>query len=152
MAYALYTDAINRYKPLNSMIGTGTMDVTTTDIASIYIADAESFMNAFLASRYVVPVQTEPLITQLASDIAIYKMLEDRAPRIPDFMEKRYTNAVSMLMMLSNGGLSLTGSNQVVSSGGDEEAWSTVLEQAGPVFTPVEVTSHRPIFSSSWCW
>lgn len=150
MAYATVDDVLARYKPLNSMIGTGTLDITTTDIASIYIADAEGYMNAFLSARYVTPVQTEPLVTMLCSDIAIYKMCEDRAPRIPDFMEKRWAAANSFLSQLANGGMALTGSNQAVSSGGDEEVWSNVLENpTGPVFQPVEAYSHY--VSSHWC-
>lgn len=150
MAYTTYGDVLTRYKPLTSMIGTGTLDITTSDIASVYIADAEGYMNAFLAARYVVPVQPEPLITMLSSDIAIYKCLEDRAPRIPEFMEKRWIAANSILAMLASGALSLTGSNQIVSSGGDGEVWSNVLENpSGPVFTPVEAYSHY--VSSHWC-
>lgn len=151
-AYATADQVINRYKPLQTMIGTGSTDVSTTDIASVFIADAESFMNAYLASKYVVPVQVEPLITQLCSDIAIYKILEDKCPRIPDFMEKRYMNACSMLAMLVGGVLQLTGSNQIVSSGGDQEVWSTVLEQAGPVFKPTEQFSHYFAQDSVECW
>jgi phage gp36-like protein len=150
MAYATVDGVIVRYKPLNSMIGTGTLDITTTDIASIYIADAESYMNAFLSARYVVPVATEPLVTMLCADIAIYKILEDRAPRIPDFMQNRWSAANSFLSQLANGGMALTGSNQIVSSGGDEEVWSNVLENpSGPVFQPVEAFSHH--VSSRWC-
>lgn len=148
--YASPTDVINRYKPLNTMLGTGTLDITTTDIASVFIGDAQSYMDAFLSARYVTPVAVEPIITQICSDISIYKILEDRAPRIPEFMEKRYSFANSLLWNLSNGNMSLTGSNQIVSSAGDQEVWSNVLENpSGPIFVPAEAFSHY--VSSAFC-
>jgi phage gp36-like protein len=65
------------------------------------------------------------LLTSLCADIAIYRMAEDKLPRFPDAIEKRYTNAVSMLLMLQQGVMDLN-SSQLVSSGGDQEAWSSV--------------------------
>jgi phage gp36-like protein len=144
--YATVDNVLTGYKPLNTMLATvsSTLSISTTDIASLFVPNAQSFMDAFLAARYVVPVVVEPLITQLCSDIATYKILEDKLPRIPEFMERRYTNAVSILWMLKNGDMLLTGSNQIVSSGGDQEVWSNVLENVcGPVFRPVE--------AGSWC-
>jgi phage gp36-like protein len=147
--YATVDGVLTRYKPLNSMIGTGTLDINTSDIASIYIADAQGYMDAFLSTRYVTPVVAEPLITMLCSDIAIYKMVEDRAPRIPDFCEKRWAAANSFLSQLANGVMALT-SAQLVSSAGDEEVWSNVLENPnGPVFQPVEAFSHD-VCSGTW--
>jgi phage gp36-like protein len=140
MSYATFSDVLKRYNPLNTMIGSGTQDVSTTDISSIYIADAESLINAFLARTYIVPVTTEPLITQIACDIAIYKVLEDRAPRIPDFAATRYTNVMSLLMMLAQNKIVLTASGTAANSGGDEEAWSNNLDTP-PVFSAPEANS-----------
>ena len=139
--YAEYNDIVKRYNPITSMIGSGSSDVSTADVTSIYIRDAMSIVNAYLSRRYIVPLQPEPILTDLTSDIAIYRMLSDRAPRIPDFMAKRYTNATSMLEMLRDGKMDLTVSSQAVNSGGgDQFAWSNVIGggQNGPVFKPVE--------------
>lgn len=144
MPYATPDDVIKRYNPINTMLGTGSLQVSTTDIASVYIQDAESIINAYLARRYVLPLNPEPILTDLASDIAVYRVLSDRAPRIPDFMDKRYTNAMSMLQMLRDGGMDLTASSGVtINSGGDQFAWSNVIEpgQNGPVFKNAESES-----------
>lgn len=145
MAYATADDVIGRYKPLTTMIGPGTLDVTTVDIASLYIKDAESIVNGYLASKYSVPLTVEALVTDLTSDIAIYRLCSDKLPRMPDYMEKRYTNAVSMLEMIRDGKMFLTASSQTANSGGggDQYAWSNVVdpEFQGTVFKPVETFS-----------
>jgi phage gp36-like protein len=123
------------------MIGTNTLDVTTVDIASVYIADAESIVNGYLARRYTMPLTAEPLLTDLTADIALYRLLEDKVPRIPDFMDKRYTNAMSLLTQLRDGGMVLTSTN-LASSGAnsDQFAWSNVVDPdfQGTVFKPIE--------------
>jgi len=139
--YAEFTDITKRYNPITTMIGSGANDVSTADVTSIYIRDAMSIVNAYLSRRYITPLNPEPILTDLTSDIAIYRMLSDRAPRIPDYMEKRYTNAMSMLTMLRDGGMDLTASSQSINSGGgDQFAWSNVIGggQNGPVFKPIE--------------
>lgn len=143
MAYATCDDVLRRYSPLKTMIGVGTLDVSTIDIASIYIADGESIVNGYLAKKYIVPLTVEPLVTDLTSDIAIFRILSDKAPRVPDFMATRYTNATSMLAMLRDGEMVLTASSQSVNSGGDEEAWSNVLDSdfVGTVFKPIETST-----------
>ena len=135
MPYATAADVLSRYNPLYTMIGTAAPDVTTVDIASIYIADAEGFMNAYIRGRYQAPLQAEPLITQLASDLAVYKILEDRASRVPEIAEKRYTNATSILGMLRDGKMILSSSQTIISSG-DWEAFSSTASYH-PVFSPV---------------
>ena len=144
MAYATCDDIIRRYKPIQTMIGVGTLDVTTVDIASVYIADAESIVNAYVGVRYVTPLVSEPLLTSLSSDIAIYKMIEDKAPRIPDFMQKRYDQAIATLISIKSGDMILNASTlTMVSSGGDQEAWSNVLDPDfnGTIFKPAETLS-----------
>jgi phage gp36-like protein len=134
-AYATYDDVIKRYNPLTTMVGTGATDVTCADIASIYIADAMSIVDAYLGARYVTPLAVEPILTSLAADIAIYKVLEDRASRVPDIAEKRYTNATSILGMLRDGKMVLSAAQSVITTG-DEEAFSSTASYH-PVFSPV---------------
>lgn len=136
MAYATYADVIGRYNPLTTMIGTTAPDVTTTDIASMYISDAEGVINAFLGAKYVIPLaMPEPLITRIAADLAIHKVLEDRAARIPEFAVNRNKEAMDLLAMLRDGKMTLTQS-QVPTTGGDQEAFSTT-GSFHPVFSPV---------------
>lgn len=137
--YADPSDVFLRYPPVTTMVGTGAMDVATTAISSIYIADAESYVNAYLRARYVIPLSPEPIITQITTDIAIYRMIEDHAPRIPDLAEKRWTNANSTLCMLRDGYMLLdTNSQTLVTTGGDQEVWGSNQDDCGPVFKPAE--------------
>lgn len=136
MAYATIDDVFKRYPPISTMVGTGGNDVASADVSSIYIADAESYVNAYLGVRYTLPLATEPLVTQLTSDIALYKMVEDKAPRIPEFMEKRFASVTKMLEMLRDGQMILTATSQTVNSGGNQEAWAS-NQDYHPVFSPV---------------
>lgn len=150
MAYATTQDVINRYKPIQTMIGTNTLDVTTMDIASVYIVDGESMVNAYLSTRYVTPLVNEPLLTSITSDIAIYRLLSDKAPRIPDFMQKRYENAIALLISIKSGDMVLNASTAtMVVTGGDQFAWSNVIDPGnnGPVFRPAETWPHDGFLS-----
>ena len=139
MAYATSDDVFFRYPPISSVVGSGDLYVTSANVASIYIADAESYVNAYLRARYTIPLVAEPIITQITTDIAIYRMIEEHAPRIPDLAEKRWLNANSTLCMLRDGYMLLDPSSQVlVTTGGDQEAWSSNQEQCGPVFDAPE--------------
>lgn len=136
-AYATFDDVIKRYNPLTTMIGSGETEVSTVDISSIYVADAEGLVNAYLGAKYSTPLNMpEPLITRLAADIAIYKVLEDRASRVPEIAANRYTDACSILGMLRDGKMVLTNSQTDITSGGDWEAFGTTAEYH-PVFSPV---------------
>jgi phage gp36-like protein len=136
MAYATITDVFARYKPIGSMVGAGSLDTTSVDVASIYISDAEGIINAHLASRYVVPVTTEPLVTMLSSDLAISAMLLEKLGSQPPFMESRYNRAMDLLSKLSEGTLLLVASGTTNIQSGDNEAWSTTGSYH-PVFSPV---------------
>ena len=138
MSYATHDDVFKRYNPIRTLVGTTDQEVSTVDISSIYISDAENFVNAYIGVKYITPVWAEPLITQLSSDIAIFKILEDRAPRIPEFMDRRYANAVNVLEQLRDGKMVLTSNSTANNSGGNEEAWSNVMSYT-PVFEDASV-------------
>lgn len=149
--YADTTDVFRRYPPIESVVGSGDMLVASADVSSIYIADAQGYVDAFLRARYVTPLVKEPIITQVTTDIAIYRLIEDHAPRIPDMAEKRMIAANSLLYALANGIMLLDPASQVlVSTGGDQEVWSTGLEQSGPVFGAIEVCSR--FTANTCCW
>lgn len=136
MAYATITDVFARYKPIGSMVGAGSLDVSSDDVSSIFISDAEGFMNAFLASRYVVPVTTEPLVTQIAADLAIFNMMAEKLGAVPDFMQARHDRATTYLEKLTNGEMLLVASGTTQVTSGDSEAWSSTGSYH-PVFSPV---------------
>jgi phage gp36-like protein len=135
--YATISDVFKRYPLVGNVVGSGSNLVASADVSSIYIADGQSIVDAFLRAKYVTPLVVEPLVVQITSDIAIYRIFEDKLPRFPDAVEKRYTNAMSMLSMLQSGKLTLA-SSQIVNSGGDNDAWSSVQSYAGVIFRPAE--------------
>lgn len=145
--YATIDDVFKRYPLVSNVVGSGSNMVASVDISSSYIADAQSIINAYLANKYVVPLNPEPILTWITADIAIYRLFEDKLPRFPDAIEKRYTNAISMLCQLQSGYLQLTASSQTVNSGGDNDAWSSVQSIAGPIFQPAEnITNCQSVF------
>ena len=136
MAYATIDDVFARYAPINTMVGTGANDVTSVEVSSIFIADAESFMNAYLGRRYETPVEVEPIITMIASDLAIANMMFEKLGELPNFMQPRYDRAISMLEKLSTGDLVLTADSTSLLSSGDNFAWSTTGSYHS-IFSPV---------------
>lgn len=146
-AYATSDDVFKRYPMVSNIVGSGTNQIASADVNSIYIQDGQSIVDAYLSRRYVLPLTVEPLLTWITSDIAIYRMFEDKLPRFPDAIEKRYTNAMSMLWAIQQGKMDLTASSQQVTDGGDQDAWSNVESYAGVIFNPAEsLTNCQSIF------
>lgn len=136
MPYATFSDVLVRYRPLATMVGTGEYDVTSEEVSSVYVAQAEAYVDAWLARRYQVPLTIQsPLITQVTADLAIFHMLAEKLPSVPEFMDKRRERCDSILKMLSEGHMQIN-SATTISSGGDNFAWSTSQGYA-PVFSPV---------------
>lgn len=136
MAYATIDDVFARYAPINTMVGTGANDVTSVEVSSIFIADAESLMDTHLAKRYVVPVYAEPVITMIATDLAISHMMMEKLGELPNFMQSRYDRAIGMLEKLSDGDLILTSGSTSVVTSGDNFAWSSTGSYHS-IFSPV---------------
>lgn len=134
MAYATITDVFVRYKPIRTMVGSSDLMVTSEDVSSIFIADAENYINGFLALRYEVPVPDSALVRQCAADLAIFNMLVEKLPDIPDFIQGRYDRWHKTLEMLRDGEMVLTSATVIES--GDQEAWSST-EDYHPIFSPV---------------
>lgn len=136
MAYADSDDVTGRYRPILSMIGAGSYEVASLDVASIFVADAESFVDAYLGSRYVTPIAPVPsLITQITSDLAIFNMLTEKQVQVPDFMQARYDRQINLLEMLRDGQMVLPSSAAVVTAG-DNEVWAN-NEEFHSIFSPV---------------
>lgn len=136
MAYATIGNILTRFKPIGSMIGTGSSDVTSDEISSSYIPDAQSFIDAYLANRYSVPVApVTPLLTQLCSDLTIFNLLAEKSGNIPEWMDKRYERCIKTLELLRDGEMVLN-SATVIGSAGDNFAWST-SQGYHSIFSPV---------------
>lgn len=110
--------------------------ITTLTSASIaqVIGEAEAEINAEIAQKYNLPMTSEvPILTTLATDIAIYRLLAQRvfaADRLalspwPD----RYKEALTKLDRLAAGELNLvTSSGDVITGRSDlAEVWSTTM-------------------------
>jgi phage gp36-like protein len=135
MSYATITDVMTRYKPIVTLVGSEDLQVASVDVASIFINDAESIVDAIIGRRYTVPLNPVPaFITQVTADIAIFNILVEHLPQKPDFFQPRFDRAMAMLMSISSGYM-IIGSATVVSSG-DSEAYSTSYGYHG-VFSPV---------------
>jgi phage gp36-like protein len=135
MAYATINNVFKQYRPINTLIGFDDNQITSVDISSIFIAQAESFADAFLSRRYAVPLNPVPyFITQLVTDLSIFNMLVEKLPETPDFFQSRYDRSMEILKMLRDGEMDI--SSQTLVSTGDQEAWSST-DDYHPVFSPV---------------
>lgn len=136
MAYADINDVFSRYKPIRTLVGQGSFEVGSDDVSSIFVADAESFVDAYLARRYVTPIAPVPsMITQVTTDLAIFNMMTEKQIQVPDSMQARYDRSLKTLEMLRDGEMTLP-SSAVLLSTGDQEAWSP-NEDFHSIFSPV---------------
>jgi len=135
MSYTDIDGVFSRYKPIATLVGSADVQVTSVDVSTIFIADAEGFVDAFLSRRYETPLSPVPrIITQITSDLAIFNMMVEKLPEVPDFFQPRYDRAMSWLEMIRDGQMDLT--SQTVVTTGDQDAWSST-EDYHPVFSPV---------------
>ncbi len=124
MAYATIDDIFSRFKPIRTMIGAGSFEVASLEVSSIYIGDSESFVDAYLAKRYVTPITPVPsMITQIASDLTIFNMMTEKQVQVPDSFQARYDRSLKTLEMLRDGEMVLP-STVAGAAEGDNEAWS----------------------------
>ena len=135
MAYASISDLVPRYQPIKTMIGTSSFDVSSAQVNSVYIWQAEALIDAYLGNRYTVPLSSpSPIITQIASDLSIFYMLAERLPQVPEFMDKRYQRCLDLLTAIASGTLMVTSATIVTT--GDSYAWSPNMDYH-PTFSPV---------------
>lgn len=135
MSYATIDDVFKRYKPIRTIIGSEDIQVTSVDVASIFIRDAESIVDAYISNRYSVPLtNVPPYITMVTADIAIFNILFEHLPKVPDFFQPRYDRAIALLTSISSGTIAVT--SAAVPTTGDQDAWSSGQQFHG-VFSPV---------------
>lgn len=136
MAYAAIDDVFSRYKPIRTLVGVGSFEVSSEDVSSIFILDAESFVDAYLSRRYVTPLATVPaMITQVTADLAIFNMMTEKQIQVPDAMQARHDRSIKTLEMLRDGEMNLPSAVTMVSTG-DNEAWSAQQDYHS-TFSPV---------------
>lgn len=135
MAYATIDDIFARYKPIRTLVGAEDTQVTSDDVSTIFIGDAESFIDAMISRRYATPLNPVPqYITQIASDLTIFNMMVEKLPEVPDFFQPRYDRSLRMLMDVACGNMNVLSATLV--STGDQEAYSST-QAYHPVFSPV---------------
>lgn len=136
MSYASIDDVFSRYKPIRTLVGVGSFEVSSDDVSSIFVADAESFVDAYLARRYETPITPVPsMITQVATDLAIFNMMTEKQIQVPDAMQARYDRSIKTLEMLRDGEMTLPSSASLITTG-DQEAWSA-NQDFHSTFSPV---------------
>ena len=86
------------------------IDVT---VVARVLADAEAEIDAYLATRYQLPLTTTPaMLVRMTSDIALYRLCD--VP--PDEVRKRYEDAVRDLKRCADGNLVIDGASPLVKS------------------------------------
>lgn len=135
MSYATIDDVFARF-PVHTLVGTGTNEVASVEVSSIYIQDAEGVVDAFLGAKYVTPLTTVPLVTQITADLAIFNMMAERTGRVPQAVQSRYDRVMNYLEMLRDGQMILNANSQTLSSSGDSFAWSST-QSYHATFSPV---------------
>jgi len=107
MTYATQQNMIDRFGQqelieLTDRGNTGAIDATVLGQA---LADTDAEINAYLVSRYTLPLANiPPVLTRFAADIARYMLYDTRAT---EQVKDRYDAAVKFLQAVAKGAVSL---------------------------------------------
>jgi phage gp36-like protein len=107
MSYATQADLISRYGEteiiqLSDRANTGAIDAA---VVADKIADADAEIDAYLAARYTLPLQTIPtVLKRIACDIARYHLYDNRAT---EDVIRRYKAATDFLTAVAKGTVSI---------------------------------------------
>lgn len=106
--YATEADMLIRFQ-LAELVQITNRDRKATTVDSLVLdralSDADAEIDARLAPRYALPLQTIPrLLVNIACDIARYRLYDDRAT---DQVTRRYEDGLKVLSSLASGKLSL---------------------------------------------
>ena len=111
----------------------GSVTTITSAVMANFIVDVERYINGMIAPRYTVPVADAPMLTTIATDLAIQRMIRQRAINFPgsniDDMLARYEPAADMLKAIVAGSLQLvTSSGDLIATRSDtREIYSTTM-------------------------
>lgn len=122
MTYATQADLVDRFGETELAQRTNRTDGLTidTDVLGRALADADAEIDGYLATRYALPLASTPVVlVRMAADIARYRLFGDGAP---DEVRNRYTDAVKLLVAISDGKVQLGTAPLVVASGGSGNA------------------------------
>lgn len=107
MTYATQQNMIDRFGErelieLTDRANAGTINATVLGQA---LADADAEINAYLTSRYTLPLASvPPVLVKFAADVARYQFYNARAS---EQVKARYDDAIKFFKMLANGSVSL---------------------------------------------
>lgn len=108
MTYATQTDMTERFGEPELIELTdrdGSAGAIVTAVLDAALADADSMIDGYLATRYTLPLASTPaVLTRIGADIARYYLYDDQAP---EEVAERYKAAVAFLKAVSRGEVTL---------------------------------------------
>ena len=108
MAYATQQDIIDRYgnDALFVVADRDNDNVIDAVVVDGALSDATDEINAYVASKYALPLATvPPVLKRMCVDIALYRLSPDGS--YTEEKRQRYEDAVKLLTKFSNGDASL---------------------------------------------
>lgn len=149
MPYATLEDVLVGFPAVGTLLGTGSLDVTSVQVQSYFIANAEGMVNAALRDRYIVPLAdtVDPVIRRATVDIVICDIVKDRLPKTPEYILQRCSGAMKTLEKIRDGKLDIGSADERTDNAtSDMEVWSTTQEHHGtfaPTIDPIDQTVDR---------
>jgi phage gp36-like protein len=125
MTYASQADMTERFGATELAQRTDRINGAVIDVAVLTraLVDADAEIDAYLAKRYTLPLETTPTsINRLACEIARYRLFDDG---VPETVRVRYQDAVSLLKRMASGEVQLAGITALATSGGSGNAVAT---------------------------
>lgn len=107
MPYATQADLVERFGEteiiqLSDRDRTGAID---SAVVTAKLADADAEIDAYLATRYTLPLASVPtVLKRVACDVARYHLFDDR---VTDDVRRRYEDALKFLQAVAKGTVSI---------------------------------------------
>lgn len=107
MPYATQADLVERFGEteiiqLSDRDRTGAID---SAVVTAKLADADAEIDAYLATRYTLPLASVPtVLKRVACDVARYHLFDDR---VTDDVRRRYEDALRFLQAVAKGTVSI---------------------------------------------
>jgi phage gp36-like protein len=138
MGYTALSIVLARFPALETAVGTGEHEVTSIEVSSVFVYQADGLIDGYLSQQYLVPFDANsihPLIERISTDIVICDLVRDRLPQTPEYIINRCDAAMALLEKLREGDMTLPGVT-LANTTGDNEVWSNV-EGYHAIFSPV---------------
>lgn len=107
MTYSTQQNMIDRFgeQELIELTDRALTGAINTTVLGQALTDADAEINAYLASRYTLPLASvPPTLSKFAADIARYQLYDTRAS---EQVKARYDDAIKFFKLLASGSLSL---------------------------------------------